>query len=185
MRFTPALVLFCALCAPAFAVKHTKVEVKTTLRTAGGEDAGTATFVQKDNGKVKVTLDLKNLPVGAHGVHLHKVPMCEAPDFKSAGPHFNPEMKQHGFENPMGHHEGDLPQNLMVGEDHKGKVSFEVDYLSLGTGQPNDILANGGTSILVHASADDMKTDPSGNSGARIACGVIAGKPATPAMPPQ
>ena len=84
-----------------------------------------------------------------------------------------PTNKQHGTLNPMGHHNGDLPQNVTIGEDHTGQATFKVDYLSLDPAAPNSIFANGGTSIMVHEKPDDMKTDPTGNAGNRIACGVI------------
>ena len=171
MRLALTALALCVLATPAFAARHEKITVP--VKTADGQDAGTASFEQKSPTDLKVTLDLKNLPIGAHGVHIHQNSACDTPDFKSAGGHFNPETKQHGFDNPMGHHAGDLPQNLNVGANHEGKATFNLDYLTLGTGQPNDILAHGGTSIMVHAAADDMKTDPSGNSGARIACGII------------
>lgn len=160
---------------PAFAKPKQKIVVP--LKTSKGEDAGTATFEQ---GKKELTikLELKNLPFGDHAVHIHAKPLCEAPDFKSAGGHFNPDMKQHGTMNPLGHHNGDLPSNVSIGEDHTGTATFKVDYLSLGGGAPNDILANGGTSIMVHEKPDDMKTDPTGNAGNRIACGVIMAPPA-------
>ncbi len=147
--------------------------VVTHLKTSAGQDAGTATFKQGKNGKVTVKLELKNLPFGQHAVHIHQNPVCEAPDFKTAGGHFNPEHKQHGTMNPMGHHDGDLPGDISIGEDHMGSATFKLDYISVGTGAANDILANGGTSIMVHNNPDDMKTDPTGNAGNRIACGVI------------
>jgi Cu-Zn family superoxide dismutase len=158
-----------AIAMPAFAKDKALV---VPLKTSTGEDAGTATFKQ---GKKDLTikLDLKNLPFGDHAVHIHAKPMCEAPDFKSAGGHFNPDAKQHGLQNPMGHHNGDLPQNVSIGETHTGTATFKVNYLSMKEGSPNNILANGGTSIMVHEKADDMKTDPTGNAGNRIACGVI------------
>lgn len=171
-RLVLSALALCTLATPAFAARHEKVTVH--LKTTGDQDAGTASFEEEPaTGKLKITLSLKNLTPGPHGVHIHKVPACDLPDFKSAGPHFNPESKQHGFENPMGHHAGDMPKNLTPDANHEVHVSFQVDYLSLGTGQPNDILANGGTSIIVHADGDDMKTDPSGNAGARMACGII------------
>lgn len=142
---------------------------KVVLKNGAGEAVGTATFTQAKNG-VKVKIELKNLPIGAHGVHIHQNPTCEGPDFKTAGGHFNPDHKQHGFENPEGHHNGDLPQNVTVQENHIGEASFVVTSVSLDPKAPNSLY---GTSIVVHEKADDMKTDPSGNSGNRIACGVF------------
>jgi Cu-Zn family superoxide dismutase len=171
MRKTLAAALALSLLAvPAFA--KPKNELVVPLKTSTGEDAGTATF-QQEKSKLSIKLNLKNLPVGEHAVHIHAKALCEAPDFKTAAGHFNPESKQHGTLNPMGHHAGDLPQNITIGEGHVGQASFKVDYLSLDPASPNSIIANGGTSIMVHEKADDMKTDPTGNAGNRIACGVI------------
>ena len=122
---------------------------------------------------VDVTVVVTGLPPGKHAVHIHAKALCEAPDFKTAAAHFNPENKQHGKLNPMGHHAGDLPQNVTIGEGHTGQATFKVDYLSLDPASPNSIIANGGTAIVVHEKPDDMKTDPTGNAGNRIACGVI------------
>jgi len=142
-----------------------------SLKTATGENAGTAAFKEDKAGKeLTITLKLKDLPPGAHAVHIHQNPMCDAPDFKGAGGHFNPDGKQHGTMNPMGHHNGDLPRNVMIGADHTGQASFKVDYLTLAAGAPNSVL---GHSIMVHEKEDDMKTDPTGNAGNRIACAVI------------
>jgi Cu-Zn family superoxide dismutase len=155
---------------PAWAQGKTGTLV-VPIKTSTGEDAGTATFKEGKNGKeLTISLKLKNLPFGEHGVHIHQNPVCDAPDFKGAGGHFNPESKQHGALNPMGHHAGDLPQNVSVGENHMANVSFKVDYLTLAAGAPNSVL---GHAIMVHEKADDMKTDPTGNAGNRIACGVI------------
>ena len=157
--------------------RHASAQAKTDslvvpIKTSAGEDAGTATFKEAKNGKqLDITLKLKGLPFGEHAVHIHQNPVCDAPDFKGAGGHFNPENKQHGTLNPMGHHAGDLPQNVSVGENHMADVTLKVDYLTLAPGAPNSVV---GHSIMVHEKADDMKTDPTGNAGNRIACGVIS-----------
>jgi superoxide dismutase, Cu-Zn family len=146
--------------------------VKVDIKNGTGESVGSATFKTVKKG-VSVKIEVKNLPVGVHGVHIHQNASCEGPDFKSAGGHFNPDGKQHGFDNPMGHHNGDLPQNLTVQENHVGEATFVVTSISLDKAAPNSLFLNGGTSIVIHEKADDMKTDPSGNSGNRIACGLI------------
>ena len=153
---------------------QTKAAKKKTveLKDAKGNDVGTATIVSKGPG-VEVKLDLKDLPPGVHAVHFHQKAMCDAPDFKSAGGHFNPTSKQHGFDNPQGHHAGDM-MNSTVKENGTAKATVKDEEVVLGTGsEPNSLLSNGGSSIMVHAKADDYKTDPSGNSGDRIACGAI------------
>ncbi len=142
------------------------------LKDAKGNSVGTATIVSKGTG-VEVKLALKDLPPGEHAVHFHQKPMCDPPDFKSAGGHFNPTNKQHGFDNPNGHHAGDMP-NFTVKPNGTAKATVKDADVVLGTGsEPNSLFANGGTSIMVHAKADDYKTDPAGNSGDRIACGAI------------
>ena len=171
--FNLSLGLACVAGATAGAQSTKPVkEIKTTLINSQGQPAGTAVFKQVKNG-IEVKLSVQNIPFGEHGVHIHQNPLCEVPDFKSAGGHFNPDGKQHGFQNPMGHHAGDLPTNISVGEDHTGRAKWVVIALTLQPGLPNSLLSNGGTSIMVHEKADDMRTDPSGASGNRIACGVI------------
>ena len=166
-----AVVLTCILCGLA----QTKAMKKKTieLKDSKGNDVGAATIVSKGSG-VEVKLNLKDLPPGEHAVHFHQNAKCDPPDFKSAGGHFNPTGKQHGFDNPQGHHAGDM-RNFTVKENGTAKATVTDDDVVLGTGsEPNSLLANGGSSIMIHAKADDYKTDPSGNSGDRIACGVIA-----------
>ena len=143
---------------------------KADLINGKGEHIGTAKLKETSQG-VSLELEVSNLPPGQHGFHIHTVGMCEAPDFKSAGGHFNPEGKKHGLENPEGHHAGDL-QNLTVDAKGKAKVKVLVKGTTLGDGA-NSLFHSGGTAIVIHADPDDMKTDPAGNAGARIACGVI------------
>jgi len=149
--------------------------VEVPIKTATGEDAGTASFSEGSKGvNLTIVLKLKNLPPGDHAVHIHQNPVCDAPAFTTAGGHLNPDGKQHGMDNPMGHHAGDLPQNITISADGTGTITYKVKYLTLKPDDPTSVL---GHAIMVHEKADDMKTDPTGNAGARIACGVIP-KPA-------
>ncbi len=149
--------------------------IHVALKTSAGADAGTATLIQKKNDQVEVKLALKNLPAGLHGIHIHQKSICDAPDFKTAGPHFNPTNKKHGFNNTEGHHLGDFPRNLSIGMTHEVSDSFTLKGVSLDPAAANSLTANGGTALVIHEKADDMHTDPSGDSGNRIACGVIVG----------
>jgi Cu-Zn family superoxide dismutase len=120
---------------------------------------------------VSIALDLKGLPAGVHAIHVHQTAKCEAPGFTTAGGHFNPEAKKHGLENPEGHHAGDM-QNFTVAADGTAKAKVTDDGVTLTDG-PHSLFTGGGTALVIHAAADDMKSDPAGNAGARIACGVI------------
>ena len=120
---------------------------------------------------IRVEIDAAGLRPGTYGAHIHTTGSCNAPDFSSAGPHWNPTGKQHGADNPQGKHLGDLP-NLEVDAQGRGLVIFAVENSSL-EGGPNPLLDADGAAIVIHAKPDDYRTDPSGNSGDRIACGVI------------
>lgn len=137
------------------------------LQTATGTPAGSAIATVTPEG-LNVTVSVNGMTPGQRGVHVHMVGKCEAPDFTTAGGHWNPESTQHGLENPQGAHAGDMP-NLTVGDDGTGTLSF-----TLRSGTMAGLLDPDGSAFIVHAGEDDQKTDPSGDSGDRVACGVFA-----------
>jgi Cu-Zn family superoxide dismutase len=133
---------------------------------------GTVTITEAGQG-VKLVPDLKGLPPGEHALHVHMTAKCEGPAFTTAGGHFNPANKKHGMQNPEGPHAGDM-NTFTVGSDGSVKATVTAPGVTLRDGQPNSVFANGGTALVIHAKGDDMKTDPAGNAGDRIACGTVS-----------
>jgi Cu-Zn family superoxide dismutase len=144
---------------------------RAELKDAKGQLVGTATLSETPNG-VLLHLNLSNAPAGAHAFHIHTTGRCDPPDFESAGAHFNPKKAMHGFLEVKGPHAGDLP-NLHIPQGGKLTVEFLAEHASL-TGKLNPLLDADGATLVLHASPDDYRTDPAGNAGDRVACGVIA-----------
>jgi Cu-Zn family superoxide dismutase len=141
------------------------------LKNADGKTVGTATLRQTKEG-VSISIQIKDLAPGLHAVHIHSTGKCEGPAFASAGGHFNPLNMKHGLKSPDGPHAGDLP-DLYVNKDRVGRYQVVTQSVTLDAGKMS-IDDSDGKSIVIHATADDNLTDPAGNSGDRIACGVIA-----------
>jgi Cu-Zn family superoxide dismutase len=159
-----------ALLLAAVALPAAAQTANASLKSADGKDVGTVKLTQLPDG-VLLTLAVKGLPSGEHAFHVHAVGKCEPP-FTSAGGHFNPAGKKHGITVLEGHHAGDMP-NLHVPQS--GDITVEVinTAITLAKGQPNSVFDNDGSAIVIHAGADDYKSDPAGAAGGRIACGVI------------
>ena len=145
-----------------------------TIANAAGDPRGTAEIWQDRDNIVHVAIQFAGLPPGPHGIHFHAVGQCDgktSTPFSTAGAHYNPLGRQHGLENSQGPHAGDAP-NFTVAEDGLGRISFTTDRVSLTDGSTSLFDADG-SAIVIHAAADDQKSQPAGNSGARIACGVV------------
>ena len=144
-------------------------DARAELRDAAGRVVAQAEVREVDGG-LRIVVDAAGVGPGVHGVHIHAVGRCDPPGFESAGPHWNPTGRQHGRENPQGAHLGDLP-NLTIGSGGRGRLEFTAAGAQL-RGE-RGALDRDGAAVVIHATADDNRTDPSGNSGARIACGVL------------
>lgn len=145
--------------------------LKSVLINTDGNEIGEVTLKEGEDG-LSIDVVAEGLPPGEHGFHIHEKGVCTPPDFESAGGHFNPTGKEHGFENPEGFHLGDL-QNIVVEADGTIDATVTTVELTLQKGKENTILDEDGSAIMMHEKADDYQTDPSGNSGDRIACAVV------------
>lgn len=167
------LALICLLgltSAAALAAEGAGKMAMVELKSADGKTVGSAHLMPTKDG-VSMSVSVKGLAAGTHGIHLHTVGSCQAPDFASAGAHWNPDHKMHGTDNPKGSHMGDLP-NLVVKADGTGELTATVKGAKLDA-TAMGLLDSDGSALVIHAAPDDYKTDPSGNSGGRIACGVV------------
>jgi Cu-Zn family superoxide dismutase len=158
------------IAASASAATASAPQASAVLRDASGNVVGFAHFTEDATGLVHVNVHAKGLPSGLHGIHIHAVGAC-GPTFAAAGGHHNPLVHQHGLENPQGPHAGDLP-NLVVNPAGVGHLNATTDRATLSAG-PTTVFDADGSALIIHAGPDDQITDPTGNSGGRVACGVI------------
>jgi Cu-Zn family superoxide dismutase len=168
-RFVP-LAAAGVLTAGCAALPAPPTRATAELKNAQDQIVGSATLTEVSGG-VRVVVTARALPAGDKGVHIHAVGTCEPPAFTSAGGHVNPGNRQHGLLNPLGPHAGDLP-NILIEADGAGRLESLNDRITLAPG-PTSLFDADGSALVLHAAADDHRTDPSGNSGARLACGVI------------
>jgi superoxide dismutase, Cu-Zn family len=164
--------LFCFSLAVSVANAAGPKSAHADIMNSQGTKIGSAK-ISASGGGVKIAVKVTGLTPGDHGIHIHTVGKCEGPDFKTAGGHFNPTSAHHGIHNAADPkpHLGDLA-NLTVKQDGSGSANFMLSGVTLGD-DANSLLHDGGTAIVIHAKADDLMSDPSGNSGDRVACGVI------------
>jgi Cu-Zn family superoxide dismutase len=170
-------IALCGACASASRMANSVSRASAVMYNINGAPIGTAELWQDPNGLVNVDIASLALPAGTHGIHFHEVAKCEggATAFSTAGAHYNPVGKQHGLNNPLGPHAGDAP-NIVIPAGGVGKVAFSTDRVTLTPGTLT-LFDVDGSSLVVHANADDQVSQPSGNSGARIACGVVRALP--------
>jgi superoxide dismutase, Cu-Zn family len=181
-----ALLAWAALGVSPIYANSTANGATAEIKDAEGKVVGSATLTANGESGVNVQVRVQGFgaaAAGEHGIHIHAVGVCEAPQFTTAGGHFNPESKKHGRNNPEGSHAGDLPNLVMA--DGSALYTTVVPGISLDGSGANSIFDADGSAVVIHAGPDDMATDPAGNSGARIACGVLnaavlpAGMPST------
>jgi superoxide dismutase, Cu-Zn family len=177
VRLVIAVVALLVIAPPLTAHGEVEPTAFATLRNREGTNVGRVALRETREGLL-VTLDLLGAAPGPHALHIHSVGRCERPDFESAGDHFNPDERQHGFLAPNGPHAGDLP-NIFV--PHSGYLSVEMlaPNLRLGDGSAHALLDADGAAVVMHAGMDDQTSQPAGDAGMRLACGVVHRPPAS------
>lgn len=159
-------------CRPAASTPMSMGAGSVVMRSTSGASLGTLAL-QQSGGGVRITGTLTGLPGGrAHGIHFHQVGRCDPPDFTSAGAHLNPTGALHGLDNPLGPHAGDLP-NISTNATGQATLDLTTTRVTLDATGPRGLFGGDGTALVLHMNADDQRSDPSGNSGDRIACGVV------------
>lgn len=183
--FLVAGVLLTSFGGVALAQQPTNGSATAQMVDKQGNAVGQATFTTDASGAVTIQVNLTRSGGSPteHGIHFHQFGRCDAPDFLTAGEHFNPSNTKHGLQNPQGPHAGDLP-NLVIGTDGGANYQTTTNFINLSQGD-NSLLDADGTAIIVHSGRDDQVTDPAGNSGDRIACGVLVADQNTAAAAPQ
>jgi superoxide dismutase, Cu-Zn family len=172
------IVLLAANTGSVMAQSQQPAQAKGEFKTSVGETVGNVTLTQMPDGMVHVSATVRGLPPGEHGIHIHAVGAC-SPNFDAAGAHYNPANKEHGLQNPAGPHAGDMP-TLTVKDDGTGTFEALTDRVTVAPGAQTIFDADG-SAIIIHAFADDQQTNPTGNSGGRIACAVLQPETAAPA----
>jgi superoxide dismutase, Cu-Zn family len=173
-----AVIATLAACASAPSPLNRVAVAYATIANVAGDQRGTVELWQDLDKIVHVEIQYTGMPPGPHGIHFHAVGQCDgggATPFSTAGAHYNPLGRQHGLDNVAGPHAGDAP-NFTVGEGGSGRASFTTDRVSLTDGSTS-LFDDDGSAIVIHAAADDQKSQPAGNSGGRIACGVVKRAP--------
>jgi len=169
-RMTCGLAAAAGIAVLSLSVQAQSPTAKASLKDAAGRDVGSVQLVQTPHG-VLLRMSLKGVAPGEHAFHIHEVGKCEAP-FTSAGGHFNPASRKHGMEAAEGAHAGDMP-NLFIPANGELRIDVANHMVTLAKGPPNSVFDADGSAIIIHAGPDDYKTDPTGNAGDRIVCGVI------------
>ena len=169
--FTTLFVAGLALAGASIPAMAETAPARAEFKNPQGATVGEATLRETDDG-VQIHLVLRNLHAGKHGFHIHEKGSCVGPDFESAGGHFNPAGKQHGLENPAGAHAGDA-HNIEISSDGSLETQILNKHVTLQQGKANSLFKPGGTALVVHAVQDDQKTDPAGEAGPPIACGIV------------